>query len=424
MKNNNIMRIGLGIKEIWENKWKVLFLIIYLLIMYSIWEIGKENLPTFNSLQLSRLYICIFDIFMMEITTIGIMLILIRIGTPMKSAEIEQALSEVGLVDNKGSAPKLVSRKKDKKGLYLEFYSFRIPFGKYEKLKEELETALNMRIVSIEQGKDVRHVIIKAMKVDGIEKDIIAWNDKFLSKKDFEIVLGESCFGTESIDISVIPHILIGGGTNSGKSMLQKLMLMQCIKKEALVYLADFKGSVDYTKKWRNKCTIVTKTEQLADVLSSILNIMEERRIMFVNEETPNLSAYNKKTNADLKRIIIACDEIAEVLDKTGLDKDEKIIVAKIESQLSTIARQGRAFGVHLILATQRPDSDILKGQIKINMGYRICGRADKVLSQIILDNSEGADKIPSDAQGLFMTNMNTLFKAYYIGDDYCFEGE
>lgn len=85
----------------------------------------------------------------------------------------------------------------------------------------------------------------------------------------------------------------------------------------------------------------------------------------------------------------MACDEIAEVLDKTGLDKDQKVLVGQIESKFSIIARLRRAFGMHLMFATQRPDADVLKEQIKNNIGYRICGRADKVLSQIILNNSE-----------------------------------
>ena len=65
---------------------------------------------------------------------------------------------------------------------------------------------------------------------------------------------------------------------------------------------------------------------------------------------------------------------------------------------------------------------DTLKGQIKNNIGYRICGRADKVLSQIILDNSEGAEKISPNDQGMFLTNTGVLFKAYYVEDD-CLEG-
>ena len=114
---------------------------------------------------------------------------------------------------------------------------------------------------------------------------------------------------------------------------------------------------------------------------------------------------------------IFACDELAEMLDKTGLSKEQKETVNKIEGLLSTIARQGRAFGIHLILATQRPDSTILNGQIKNNINCRICGRADNVLSMIILDNTNAADLIPEDAQGRFLLKGGSMFQAYRFDD-------
>ena len=61
-------------------------------------------------------------------------------------------------------------------------------------------------------------------------------------------------------------------------------------------------------------------------------------------------------------------------------------------------------------------------GQIKNNIGMRICGRAEKVLSHIILDNDGAAEKISQTDQGMFLTNSNDLFKAYYVDDD-CLEG-
>ena len=105
------------------------------------------------------------------------------------------------------------------------------------------------------------------------------------------------------------------------------------------------------------------------------------------------------------------------MLDKTGLSIDQKEVVRKIESKLSMIARQGRAFGIHLILATQRPDANILSGQIKNNVNCRICGRADTILSQITLDSTAAAEQIPKDARGRFLLHDGTLFQAYWFDD-------
>ena len=120
----------------------------------------------------------------------------------------------------------------------------------------------------------------------------------------------------------------------------------------------------------------------------------------------------------NMQRIVFACDEVAELLDKTGADKARKELLAQIEARLALIARQGRAFGIHLILATQRPDANILPGQIKNNMNIRICGRADTTLSTIIIGDGRAAEQIPHDAQGRFIMEDGTVFQAYYFNDD------
>lgn len=125
-----------------------------------------------------------------------------------------------------------------------------------------------------------------------------------------------------------------------------------------------------------------------------------------------DLRRYNIIHSDDcLKRIVIAFDEVAEVLDKTGLDKDQKAKVMKVEELLATIARLGRAFGIHLILSTQRPDANILSGQIRNNIDGRYCGRADDVLSKIILDNTLASEEIPKNEQGLFLAQDGTVLE-------------
>ena len=116
-----------------------------------------------------------------------------------------------------------------------------------------------------------------------------------------------------------------------------------------------------------------------------------------------------------LPRLVFACDEVAELLDRTGRSKEDRDKLNQIENRLATLARLGRAFGIHLILATQRPDANILPGQIKNNMDFRVCGRAESVLSGIILDNTSAAEQIPKDARGRFITGDGTVFQAYYM---------
>ena len=136
--------------------------------------------------------------------------------------------------------------------------------------------------------------------------------------------------------------------------------------------MADFKGGVDLPPIWHKHYRIVIEENELLDLLTVIVEELMRRRLIFKELECANIIEYNKKNDDDLPRFIFVCDEVAEILDKTGLKKSRKELILAIESKLSTIARLGRAFGIHLILATQRPDATILSGQIRNNINYRV----------------------------------------------------
>ena len=192
---------------------------------------------------------------------------------------------------------------------------------------------------------------------------------------------------------------------------------MQCVKKDAEVMIADFKGGVDFPRVWHENCTFITERDDLIENLDKLIIELHRRKVMFSDMDCPNIDEYNLRGYSTLQRIIFACDEVAELLDKTGLDKKQKEQISQIEASISSIARLGRAFGIHLILATQRPDANIISGQIKNNIDYRVCGRADDVLSQIILDKTDASDQISKNAQGRFLTNSDILFQGYWFDD-------
>ena len=234
----------------------------------------------------------------------------------------------------------------------------------------------------------------------------------------FVLVLGESLTGPVTVNLANIPHILLGGSTGSGKSVLLKLLLMQAVEKGAEVYIADFKGGVDFPRVWRQKCHMCFREDELLHTLDQLTAGLECRKKRLEETECKDLDTYNEATGEGLPRLVFACDEVAEMLDKTGADNERKKLLAQIENKLSTIARQGRAFGIHLILATQRPDATIIPGQIRNNMDFRVCGRADSVLSQIILDNTSAAEQIPKDARGRFITGDGTVFQGYLFNEE------
>ena len=327
-------------------------------------------------------------------------------------------LQSIGLTNHAGMVPELLRKKRDKAHPRVTIWEFRnqsIPLAEWEDNRAAIEAALDISVIKMTYGKGKSRVLVYAVPALIDLPEILCWKDKYLSPESFVLVLGESLLGPVTVNLAHIPHILLGGSTGSGKSVLLKLLLMQAMKKGARVYIADFKGGVDFPPLWNRDCRICFEETDLLDLLTGLVAELERRKEIFRTAGCSSIDTYNKSTGENLQRIIFACDEVAEVLDKTGADAERKKLLAQIENRLSTIARQGRAFGIHLILATQRPDASIIPGQIRNNMDFRVCGRADSVLSSIILDNTDAADLIPKDARGRFLLHDGTIFQAYWF---------
>ena len=413
-----MIRLKTGIYNIFHSKKAatvVLGYITNILLLYVL--VSHFCIPSDGSI-LAKLYGVIFQVAYIAIATVMLLSVLALIGTPQKANQIYEDLWRIGLTNHAGEAPFLIRRyDKDEFVTILEFDPNGIPLTDWQNKKDRIETALNVHIVKIAAGDNKRRILLHTVSGDKGIPNVLHWKENELHQKDFTLVLGHSFAEKVSVDLSKVPHILLGGSTGSGKSVLLKSLVMQCVKKDAAVYIADFKGGVDFSPVWHERCKIITQENELLDVLTEIVTELENRKILLKNNSCANISEYNKTTDTKLKRIIFACDEVAEVLDKTGLSKEAKELVTKIEGKLSIIARQGRAFGIHLILATQRPDANILTGQIRNNIDYRVCGRADNVLSQIILDNTDAADQIPKDAQGLFINHEGTVFRGFLFDE-------
>ena len=337
---------------------------------------------------------------------------------PFGKRMAKDQLQSIGLTNHAGMVPELLRKKRDKAHPRVTIWEFRnqsIPLAEWEDNRAAIEAALDISIIKMTYGKGKSRVLVYAVPAQIDLPEILCWKDKYLSPESFVLVLGESLLGPVTVNLAHIPHILLGGSTGSGKSVLLKLLLMQAMKKGASVFIADFKGGVDFPPLWHRDCRICFEEIDLLDLLTGLVAELERRKEIFRTVGCSNIDTYNKATGENLQRLIFACDEVAEVLDKTGADAERKKMLAQIETRLSTIARQGRAFGIHLILATQRPDAAIIPGQIRNNMDFRVCGRADSVLSSIILDNTDAADLIPKDARGRFLLHDGTIFQAYWF---------
>ena len=422
--NYQFLRLKTGIYDVTHKKLYAVIAFSYIVIALFVWVISRTNVNTETADIFSLFNIVMFRVIYPFYMVSGFIVMLIMIGTPKGAKSANENLWRIGLTNHAGEAPLLLRKYKQNREFnisVMEFDPNGISLPEWKDKQEQIETALNVHIIKFEQGTSKRRVLLYTVSGnEGLPKTVY-WKEKYLSDEDFTLVFGYSLTGQVEINLAKIPHILLGGSTGSGKSVLLKLLIMQCVKKNAVVFIADFKGGVDFLSIWHEKCNIITKKNTLLNSLTMIVDELDNRKERLRNSGCANIGEYNKTNGNTLKRVIFVCDEVAEVLDKTGLSKEEKELVAKIEGKLSIIARQGRAFGIHLILATQRPDANILTGQIRNNIDFRVCGRADNVLSQIILDNTEAADKIPKESQGLFITHNGVVFQGYLFDEKVVF---
>lgn len=410
-------RFSSGLREIITyHRAKALILLAYLLGVLWGW-INRGKVLTLLSEGHPLLYHGL-SLTLLLVALVLLVEIIITLGTPRRAAKIQAALVEAGFVNSSRLPPLLFSVHKAEKSYIYEFDLNNIPLSRWKRDKEKIGAALRCQVVNVKLSPDGRRVLLQAVPLRSALPEMIYWKDEYLSPEDFTLALGMSLTGKlERVDLASTPHMLIGGGTGSGKSILARCLLMQGLKKGATVILADFKGGVDFAPVWHKRCRMVFDPQSLLEALGELTAELEHRRELFVAAGTPNLTEYNKATGENLPRYIFACDEVAEVLDTTGASKAEREVFAQIVRHLSLVARQGRAFGLHLCLSTQRPSADLIPGQIRTNLTLRICGRADDILSRIILDSPAAAEQIPLDTKGRFVTNMGQTFQGFLFDD-------
>ena len=224
------------------------------------------------------------------------------------------------------------------------------------------------------------------------------------------------------------PSMIISSASGGGKTTLFKNIMLQCYLKEAKIIIADFKGGLDFNKGWNKlnseNCKIITNVNTLWDYLIyDIPDIVKDRKYMLNKYECSDIKEFNKKvenkeiTESKIDRIIIGIDEAAEIFTKTR-DKEKEKVLEQVRGKLDEVAYLYRAVGIHLIVSTQVPSSQVLTESIRHNALMRICGRANKILSQIAIEK-DIASTIKPEERGRFATSEdeNYFFQGYIFDD-------
>ncbi len=217
------------------------------------------------------------------------------------------------------------------------------------------------------------------------------------------VALGKDVAGQyRYADLTRMPHLLIGGSTNSGKSVCLNVLIASLVyrntPRDVQMLMIDPKR-VELSL-WKDiphlMHPVVTDVKQASGVFRAALKEMDRRYDLFAAIGTRNIDGYNAKMGEDdcLPYLVLIVDELADLMMQQG---------PEIETSICRLAQLARATGIHLVIATQRPSVDIITGTIKANISSRIAfAVASQVDSRTILDMT-GADRLIGRGDMLFM---------------------
>ena len=241
---------------------------------------------------------------------------------------------------------------------------------------------------------------------------------KLKSSAKLPIALGKGTGGQSVIcDLADMPHLLIAGATGSGKSVcintiISCLIMEKSPEKMRLIMIDPKRVELTPYNGIPHLLTpVVVDPIEVVDLLKSLINEMLERYKRMESIGARNIETYNQKTTNHMPYIVVTVDELADLMMTASFD---------VEKSLCRLAQLGRATGIHLIVATQRPSVDVLTGLIKANFPSRISfGVASQIDSRTILDVT-GAEKLLGKGDMLYLGADNSRperVQGVYISD-------
>ena len=227
-----------------------------------------------------------------------------------------------------------------------------------------------------------------------------------LDKGELKVILGKDIVGRDKmIDIVKMPHLLIAGQTGSGKSVAVNTIISTLISK--MVELMPYNDIPHLL------VPVIIDPQQAAIALKWAVNEMENRYKQLMENGVRNITGYNALSYVEkMPYIVIIIDELADLM---------MVASGSVEESIARIAQKARAVGIHLVVATQRPSTDVITGMIKANLPSRISfALRSQIDSRTILDSS-GAEKLLGQGDMLLLANGSSKLERIqgaYISDE------
>lgn len=304
-----------------------------------------------------------------------------------------------------------------------------IKLGKITALQDNIALRLaaqSVRIVAPIPGKQAVGIEVpnESRAIVGF-RELIETQIPETEKMGIPIVLGKDVTGEpQTLDLCQTPHLLIAGATGSGKSVCVNSIILSILynksPEEVKLLLVDPK-IVElklYNGIGHLLTPVITEPKRALQGLQYCICEMERRYAMLDSMSVRDIKSYNKKIKREkiaaepLPYIVIIIDEFADLMSTTGKE---------LEATVSRLCAMSRAVGIHLVLATQRPSTNVITGLIKANIPSRIAFMvASRVDSQIILDNI-GAEKLLGKGDMLYVSTTKPFparIQGTFVSDD------
>ena len=306
--------------------------------------------------------------------------------------------------------------------------------NKITTLSREIALALSKKDVRIEApipGKSTVGVEFANDNPSSVSFYEIMASKTMLQNQDKKLMvpLGKSIMGDIGVcEINKMPHMLIAGTTGSGKSVCVNgiicSILMRAKPDEVKVALVDPKVvelSI-YNGIPHLVCPVVSDPKQAAILLQKMVNEMEKRYHMFANTGTKKIEGYNEyvenynKKHPDeamekMPYIVIIIDELSDLM---------MVAAKEVEDSILRITQKARAAGLHLIVATQRPSTEVITGLIKANIPSRIAFAVGSGIDSRTILDQVGAEKLLGKGDMFFLPigqNTPTRIQGSFITD-------
>lgn len=297
-------------------------------------------------------------------------------------------------------------------------------------INKEIALALAAKDVRIQApipGKSTIGIEIPNPSISMVKfKEVLQFDGK--TKGNILVALGKDIMGTPILaDLSKMPHLLIAGSTGSGKSVCTNTIICSILMRykpdEVKLMLVDPKKVElsNYNGVPHLLCPVVSDPKKASVALQKLVSEMERRYDEFSEKNVKNIAGYNElidKENKNSDHKIPHMTYIVAIIDELA---DLMLVASKeVEDSIMRITQMARAAGIHLIVATQRPSTDVITGVVKANIPSRIAfAVASNIDSRTILDSS-GAEKLLGKGDMLYLPmgeNVPTRIQGCFIDD-------